>query len=500
MYGSADVVSQVINLALTPVYVAFLTPAEFGILELLLLFSAFGKIVFRIGLEAGFLRIHYDLKTDDERRELAGTVALYSVVVAAALWGLMAVGAPLVARLLFDTSGPDLNRFVLLAATDLFLGTFLFIPLVLLRIHNRPGRFAAFVAGRNIVNAALKVTLVVSGWGVAGVLWSDVAATALLAAALAPILIREGRLAFNARRLREVLAFGLPKAPHGLMVQILSFADRKILTLFHGLAITGLYGKAYALGAGVKFVLSAFEPAWQPFVYAQMGQPDAQRTFARLATYVWGAFLVVGLGVAVLGRELLMAFTFTNPDFWVAAPVVPIVALGYLCHGAFLLSSIGIGITKKTRYYPIVTAVAATVNVGGNFLLVPRWGMLGAAWVTVVSYATMAGVGYAISQRVYPVPFEKGRLARLTLAAVVVFFLSLAAPAPRVPESTEGGRSVVSHVFRGLAPAVGIKVLLLGAFPLLIAAFGAVRREERAWLRQRVGLLRARWGRDRAAV
>ena len=53
-----------------------------------------------------------------------------------------------------------------------------------------------------------------------------------------------------------------------------------------------------------------------------------------------------------------------NPAFRAAAPVIPVVALAYLLHGVFLLTSIGIGIEKKARYYPMVTAAAAATNVG----------------------------------------------------------------------------------------------------------------------------------------
>jgi hypothetical protein len=101
----------------------------------------------------------------------------------------------------------------------------------------------------------------------------------------------------------------------------------------------------------------------------------------------------------------------------------------------------------------------------------------------------MAGVGYLLSQHVYPIPFEKGRLARLGIAAVLAFFLSLAAPVPKVPAAPDGERSVhffVTAVAPALAPAVGVKTLMLGAFPLLIVALGVVRREEWSWLRGQV--------------
>jgi len=75
IYGSQDAAAQVINLALTPLYVAILTPTEVGVIVILFTFSTVAKVVFRLGLDSGFFRIYYDLQSDEERASLAGTVA-----------------------------------------------------------------------------------------------------------------------------------------------------------------------------------------------------------------------------------------------------------------------------------------------------------------------------------------------------------------------------------------------------------------------------------------
>jgi O-antigen/teichoic acid export membrane protein len=214
----------------------------------------------------------------------------------------------------------------------------------------------------------------------------------------------------------------------------------------------------YNFGQGVKFATSAFEPAWGPFVYAQLGQPEAKRTLARVATHVFTFFAGATLAVAVLGGDLLTLLTPRNPAFRAAAPVIPVVALAYLLHGVFLLTSIGIGIEKKARYYPMVTGAAAAANVAANFMLIPRLGMTGAAWATVLSYAVMAALGFTISRRLFPIPFEGGRW--LSAAAIAAALYGLSALSPP-----------------SFAARVAFELALVAAYPLILLATGVLRRE-----------------------
>lgn len=433
---------------------------------MLFLFAAVAKVLFRMGLDAGFFRVYYEVREDGERRAFTFTIAGFAALAGTLLFGLVALLSPRFAAFLIGTSSGGNARLVLLAAADIYLGTFAFVPLALLRIQDRPRLFATLIAARNLVNTVLKVVLVVRGGGVTGVLVSDVVATGLLSLSLLPVLTRNAFPAFRPALLAEALRFGLPKAPHGLMIQLLNLADRKILASFRDLGTVGIYDKGYVLGAGVKFALSAFEPAWQPFVYGQIGQPDTPRTLARVVTYAWAGFVTLGLCVAIFGRELLMALTFTNPAFWAGAPVVHVVVLAYLLHGAFLLTSIGIGISKDTRYYPLITGAAAATNLAANFALIPRFGMMGAAWATVLAYAVMAGCGFALSRRLYPIPFEGGRLAGVSASALVSFGLSRLAPDT-------------------LLPALAIKAGALAAFPLLLWLSGFLSDPERRWIAER---------------
>jgi O-antigen/teichoic acid export membrane protein len=137
------------------------------------------------------------------------------------------------------------------------------------------------------------------------------------------------------------------------------------------------------------------------------------------------------------------------------------VALAYVLHGLFLLTSVGIGVAKQARYYPIVTAAAAGVNVAANLALIPRHGILGAAWATVLAYAVMAGLGFVFSRRLYPIPYEASRMARVAIAAAAAYGVSMLAPA-------------------SFAAAVAVKLGAIASYLVLLVATGVVRLPSRA--------------------
>ena len=478
--------SHIVNILLLPVFAHYLSPVEMGILTMVWVFASVCKIAFRMGLDAGFLRIHYDQVSDEDKRIHAGSIAIFAAVTGLVLLAVLVATAPWIAAFLGESSGKSAAvspLLVILASVDIYLGTFFFVPLILLRIEGRASRFALLNTIRNLASTILKVTFLVAGWGVIGVLWSDVCGTALLVLLLLPKLCSSASFTWRWAPVRASLAFGLPKLPHGLLVQVLNLADRKILVQFHGMGPVGIYDKGYALGAGVKFLSAAFEPAWQPFLFSRVREPNAPELLGRVTTYVWAAFVTTALLVATFGRELLVALTCTNPDFWPAVPVIPIVAFAYLCHGAFLLTSIGIAIEKKAHYYPIITGVAAVVNVGGNLLLIPRWSMMGAAWVTAISFVVMALLGFAISRRLYPIPYEGGRLARLLVAGLATFGLAMLVaswfPIPSHLVVRHTVSSFVTQLLPGfLLPSAGAKALVLLAFPILVLALGTARTSE----------------------
>ncbi|MEO5761277.1 MAG: oligosaccharide flippase family protein [Vicinamibacteria bacterium] len=418
-YATGDVLAQGINFLLVPLYMAFLEPEDYGSLALLFLLSVMLKTVFRLGLDQGFFRIYYDVKEEDRSR-FAGTVAIFSAVLASSVFVLVCAFARPISVALFQH--PDAVLWVRLVAVDLLASSFVFVPLALFRIEGKASLLSTFSILRNLANTVVKVILVLMGYSVTGVLISDAFASILLATLLMFELRPRIKLAFDWPPLREALRFGLPKVPHGILVQMLNLADRRILDNYVSLGEVGIYSVGNNFGGAMKFPLSAFEPAWQPFVFQNAKKEGGALEIAQIATRMAILFTVTALALALILPDVLI-FLSRNPKYHGAAPVVPVVILAFLLQGYFLLSSIGITIAKEARYYPLITACAATINITLNVALIPYYGIMGSAWATVAGYLVMVVLGSRASNRLYPIPLSWSRIL-LTLGAAIAVFVA----------------------------------------------------------------------------
>jgi O-antigen/teichoic acid export membrane protein len=429
VYGMGDVATHIVGFLLLPLFTRFLTKDDYGVWSLLLTASLIAKIVFRWGVDASFMRFFYDCEDERDRQRLASTIFFFLLAANGAILLVALAAAPFYSEWLFGVPGKTLALQLMIAST--FVGGFFFLPFHVFRIRNQARKFTVLTFTRSASTLGIRVLLVMGlHFGVMGLVWSEFAMTLVFAAVLlrwfAPLI----RPTFSRRTLDEVLRFGLPRVPHGIAQQIVgpttdSFLLRMLLP-GDGLAklqTIGLYGVGAGIGLALKLFLSAFEYAWAPFYFQTMKEKDAPRTFAAITTYGFAVLVLMSAGLSAVAVDLVRLMT--APKFHDAALVIPWITVAVTLQGVYLLTSIGMNITRHTEYYPLAAGAAAASNILANVLLIPRFGMMGPAWSNVVSYAVLAGVAFALSQRFYPIRYERGRLARVVAAGVVSYLTAV---------------------------------------------------------------------------
>jgi O-antigen/teichoic acid export membrane protein len=474
IYGLGDVATSVVSFLLLPIYVRHLSPEEYGIIGLLLSVEVVAKIVFRFGLDASFMRLYFDCPDHPARQRLASTLFWFLFTTSGILLVAALALAPRLAAALFGVGGYTLV--FQLTLVHIFVMGFSFLPFHVLRIENRSGEFIALTFTRSVGTLASRLALVVGlGMGVLGVVLADVVISVLVTLALLRMYAPLVRPVFSLGLAREALAFGLPRLPHGLAHQVIAVADRYVLRLFVPLAEIGIYSIGVTFGLAMKLFLSAFEYAWAPFYFAAMREPDAKATFRQVTTYGVMVLVFLTVGLSVVAADVVRAVTV--PGFYGAGAVVPWIALGVMFQGVYLLTSIGLNITKNTRYYPVSTGLAAAASVGANLALVPRFGILGAAWANAAAYAVLAGSAFWFSQRVYPMTYEYARLAKVAGAGAATYVLV---------------SWITPHFTGSLVRALLGGILVVTMYPTLLTLARVWRPGERARMRQLAARVRRR--------
>ena len=417
IYGLGDVAVSIVNFLLLPLYVRYLTDVDYGILAQLGAVEVLTKIVARWGLDGSFMRFFYDSPGREDRQRLASSIFFFLLFSNGVLLLASMLGSRWLASALYSEEGTTALRLVLV---NTLVMSFTFLPFHVLRMEKRAIEYSLLTLARSVVTVVLRLVLIVGfGQGVLGVVLADMIVTAILMLVLARHFVPLIRPVFSADILRQSLRFGLPRLPHAAAQQVIAVADKLILPMFRSLGELGVYSMGVSFGLTLKLFLSAFESAWAPFYYATAREPGAAEVFRTVTTYGVAALVFLAAALSATARDLLDLMT--KGRFLDSAPVVAWTSLAVLFQGVYLLTSIGLNLTKRTEYYPVATIAAAIANVALNFVLIPRYGMMGAAWANAAAYALQTAIAFRFSQRFYPLHYEYGRLARITIAGVVAF-------------------------------------------------------------------------------
>ena len=417
IYGLGAVVSRLIGVFLLPVVTRYLTRAELGAVDTLIALSIVLVIVFRAGISMAFFRYYFDAEDDAGRTRVVRTSFWYTMAAATTALVLGCLLAPQISEWLFSThSHADLVRaaFVLLWAqmnyeqlTSLF------------RVEERSVAFVAATLANVLITVGSTI-LLVAVWdkGALGVLVGNFTGTLVVYFVLLAYRRYQLGLEFDRPLFRQMQRFGLPLVPSGLAIWAIDFADRFFLLKLKNAAEVGLYSVGVRISTAILLLLIALRTAWPAFAYSIKEDDEAKRTYAFVLTYVLFVSSWVALTLSLLAPWLVRLLT--TRAFYGGARVVPLLVFGATAFIGFNVMSIGIGRAKATQFNWVVTGAAAVIAVGLNLILIPPYGMMGAAASTLVAYTVMFFGMTVRAQQVFPVPYQWRRLATVVGAAVAL--------------------------------------------------------------------------------
>lgn len=429
MYALGVLVSRAASFAMLPVFTRALTPAEYGKIDLV--DTTTNVLYCLIGVAISTALLHeYENSPDQQGRDEVVSTALLT------LWGLGLVAtaslwfvAPFIAGgVLRDRTLTNALR-VMFATVSMF-GT-IEIPMMLLRVHARAGRFVVLSIFRTAVGIVLNIVFVVwLRWGVMGLVWSNFFTTLAFALPLSlPLLLKTG-LRFSWPVCKAMMVYGAPAVPGSLAMLVVHNGDRYLINGLVSVSEVGTYSLGYKFGMLIAWGIGLpMSHLWTGHMWKIYKQPDGAKIFARVGTWYALVLLFAWLVLASTSREIVAIVA--DASYARAAVIVPIVAGGYAIREWASFHKTTLLVSGRTGPIALFEPVAAGANVMLTWVLVARYGAVGAAVATVATMLLLLGLTVVFSHATWPVRYPLRGLAMAVALAAGLYTVTCVLPSMR---------------------------------------------------------------------
>lgn len=421
-----NVLTRLITFLLLPFYTNILKPSDYGLATLVFVFIGFMNIIYNYGLDSSFMRFYSEDKDEKSRSKYLST-AIWLSVATSIFFSLivLAISQTLSASLL---KSDEYKILFVLTSGIIFLDSISHVPFAFLRFREKSKQFINIKIVNVLLTFGLNIYFVaILKKGISGIFISNFIASLVTTIILYLLILPSVRFLFDFKKAKSMVNFGIPFIPAGLSATTMQMIDRYILKNLTDISTVGIYSAGYKLGIFMLLITSAFYYAWQPF-FLKMGKKEESRPiFARVFTYFIAITSFLWILVSAFIHELihfkLFGFSILGPEYYDCESIIPIILLAYIFQGVYLNFLPGIYFEKKTKYITIFCGLGALVNVLLNFILIPLFGILGAAFATLAGFVVLSFSTYWVSQKLFYVPYEWKRVLIIVFAWTISSFL-----------------------------------------------------------------------------
>jgi len=419
VYSVGPILEKLIGIVLIPIYTAYLTPSDYGVLQYIITIGAFFIPVIGAGLATSFWRFRSDDNLDQ------GEVALHVVL------GQLMVGTCVVIGMVFvyfnaynTTVGFLLTVYIVSRALMVVYQC----TLLVLQAHHRV-YFYLFLSVAYATSLALSsiVFIVLFELNYSGVIYSAFSVTLLFSVFFSWPLIKEVKWSFSWKLFKEIFKYGIPLAYANMAAIVITFSDVIFLKWLATDYEVGLYSFGYKFAMLVNvFLVTSFFKSWNPMRWEIYKKKNGKEIFNRVYEGLLTLLPFFAL-LVIAGSVLLASFLSQNPDYLLGLLIVPVVGGAYVFYAIYYFNIMGILFADKTKYISRIMMGCAGLNLILNYLLIPKYGMYGASVATLISYMCMAALSIVVSQRLYTITrnriLEVGQLSLFSVVVMSFVFL-----------------------------------------------------------------------------
>lgn len=409
-----------------PILTRVLSVNDYGLLGLITSTVAIIVAIVKLGFPASIIRFYNEFKTAEKLDEFYSTMFFgYSSL---ALCGtlILILAVPFIPDNYLDA---NIRKLLSIASTLVFLSCVDAIITSFLRAAQKSKsyiliniiiRYGTFISGIMVFILFMK--------NLYGFYIGTIFAHLLIAGILVYVFLRRQKVTLkniSSALFKKSLRFGVFLAGSDIGNLMLIYADRYFIQFYLGSQLLGIYTAGYNLAMyTVMLIMSPVNIAIDPIylsIFSKKGAEETRIFLTKALRYFLLVLIPVVIGFIAVGKDFLAIMA--SSKYIDAFSIMPYIIIGYGIYALLPILNAGLFIQKKTYIFMIMRIIATVLNLGLNILLIPKYGILGAAQATLISYIFYTVVITYFSFRELSFRIDYSRILLYSCMSVLMFLI-----------------------------------------------------------------------------
>ncbi|MBN2519486.1 MAG: oligosaccharide flippase family protein [Bacteroidales bacterium] len=405
IYTLGNFLPQIVSFILIPIYTSYLPPSEYGIVNSMNVLNSVFLILFTFSLDRGIYRLYYDYKTEASKRDYLGTITIGLLIISTLLLLLLFLANNLLVKIYRSIPFYPYYTILLLSV---YLKVFSTVPNVYLRVSEKAATFVSISFFQFITVVALNLYfIIILKKGAIGMLLGQMFGSLIILPIYLIINYKIINIKFDFGIFNQSLKYSLPLLPSVLLAWVLNLSDRIFIERFLTLNDVGIYSLGYRIASLTGILAGGFFTAYNPLFYKIANSENsalAKKKLYKMNNVFILIILSITFFIVFLSKDIIILLI--SKEYHSSFKIIPLVALGYFFSQTTGLFNLMIYQDKKSVIILLITLICAGINIAFNFLLIPSFGIMGAAYSTFLSFLFMFIIEYIFAHKYYFIPIN----------------------------------------------------------------------------------------------
>lgn len=424
-YTVGNLFVRSVSFLLLPLYSNLISTEEFGSYALIMSLYAVVAVFYQSGLQSALSKYYLEEDNEHSRKEIFSTILNAAGIIGLILTVLIFLFSGWIALETTGSSGyGDLIRIIFAA---LFFESITFITLHLLRTKELARKVVLYSTFSALVNLLFNLYLVYYlRLVIYGIIWAQLITSLMVFLIILPFLKENYLPVMKTDRLKIYFSFTYPLIIAGVLSASVDVIDRFIIDHFMGKSEVGIYSFSYRIALIMNIFVMSLRSAWTPYSIRLYNKGDYSNEFGKSFTKIIAVSLLIFLIVSIFIDDLfnfsLSGFRLFDVQYAGGVQIIPVILVSYIFSAVITYYSVYPYVSGKSFHFLISDFIALVINLSLNFILIPLYGIMGAATATLISYLGSAFYLVIISERKIKITYEPFKIV-LILALIAIFYV-----------------------------------------------------------------------------